>query len=246
MSRLLSAACGCTALLMHTVAFAQSGDVPDWVYGDGELPEKWSVTNEAYGACDAGAMQSPIDLAETNARGDISLSASYGVAEGKLKLGPRKVQVDVGPGMGMISGERLYSLLQMHFHTPAEHVLHDKRYPLVVHLVHGSQKGHFAVLGVAFEEGEANPALQPIIDAMEANRSAFEFDVAKLVPDDLSVYRYMGSLTTPPCTEGVNWHVADNVLTASPEQIAMFVSRLGNSNRSLQPVNNRLVVGPEG
>ena len=243
MKRVSIASAG-VAFLAGAAALAAPGSAPDWVYGDGELPEKWSITNEAYTACDGGSMQSPIDLSLANARGEIKLATSYGAADGKVFTGPGKVQVDVGPGMGMISGERLYNLLQMHFHTPAEHVLHGERYPLVVHLVHGSSDGEFAVLGVMFEEGAANVALDPIVNAVAAGEDTITLDLGEFIPEDLSVYRYMGSLTTPPCTEGVNWHVADEVLTASRKQIAAMTERLGTSNRSLQPLNNRLVVAP--
>lgn len=241
------ALCSTAAILFSasTAAGAAEPNAPDWVYGAGELPEKWSLVNESYAACDAGAMQSPVDLGQPNAGGEIDLSASYGETTGTLVTGPAKVQVDVEPGMGMISGDRLFSLLQMHFHTPAEHLLHGERYPLVVHLVHATPGGALGVLGVMFEEGESNPALAAIARSMESGTEAVDFDVAELVPGGLDIYRYMGSLTTPPCTEGVNWHVADEVLTASPGEIAAMRAALGTSNRSLQPLNSRLVVAPE-
>lgn len=234
------------AMTMPVPALAATDGVPDWVYGDGELPEKWSITNESYATCDAGMMQSPINLDQANASADVDFAAAYGMAKGKLKLGPAKVQVDIDPGMGMISGDSLFSLLQFHFHTPAEHVMDGERYPLVVHLVHATSDGRFGVLGVMFEEGEANPALSSILKAAKAGKASMDMDVSAMIPESFSVYRYMGSLTTPPCTEGVNWHVADEVLTASKAQIAAMQEYLGTSNRSLQPVNNRLIVAPEG
>ncbi|MBZ6379304.1 carbonic anhydrase family protein [Pacificimonas aurantium] len=236
---MLTAAAG----LCATAALADTS-VRDWVYGDGDVPEKWSIANEDYAACDAGAMQSPIDLNMANAYGDIDVAASYGTAPGDLKLGPGKVQVDVEPGMGMISGGDLFNLLQMHFHTPAEHALDGTRYPLVLHLVHATSEGRLGVLGVMFKEGEANPALDAIVQTIDADEDDLELDVGALVPEELAVYRYMGSLTTPPCTEGVNWHVAEEVLTASAAQIEAMEARLGTSNRSLQPLNGRLVVAP--
>ncbi|MXP09100.1 carbonic anhydrase family protein [Altererythrobacter halimionae] len=232
-------------MLLPNLLAPDPGADPDWVYGDGELPEKWSIDNDSYAVCDTGQMQSPIVLSDTNARASIAFAASYGEADGKLKRGRGKVQVDVDSGMGMVSGDTLFSLLQMHFHTPAEHMLHGERYPLVVHLVHGSRDGEFAVLGVMFEEGDANPAIAAILDALESEGKEVMLDIASLVPERPDLYRYMGSLTTPPCTEGVNWHVADEVLEASEEQIAAMARILGASNRSLQPLNNRLIIGPE-
>ncbi len=227
-------------------AIAAPEGAVDWVYGDGDLPEKWSITNEAYGACDAGNMQSPIDLDLANTRGEIEFASSYDETTGELKTGPSKVQVDVEPGMGMISGQHLFSLVQFHFHTPSEHRLHGQRYPLTVHLVHGTATGDFAVLGVMFEEGDENPALAKILAGIDGGSQNVAVDVRELVPENIDVYRYMGSLTTPPCTEGVNWHVADQVLEASPAQLAAFERILGQSARSMQPLNNRLVLAPEG
>ena len=241
------------AAAVASIVFAVSGAAAiaapegavDWVYGDGDLPEKWSITNEAYGACDAGNMQSPIDLDLANTRGEIEFASSYEETTGELKTGPSKVQVDVAPGMGMISGQHLFSLVQFHFHTPSEHRLHGQRYPLTVHLVHGTATGDFAVLGVMFEEGDENPALAKILAGIDGGSKNVAVDVRELVPEKIDVYRYMGSLTTPPCTEGVNWHVADQVLEASPAQLAAFERMLGKSARSMQPLNNRLVLAPE-
>ena len=241
------------AAAVASIVFAVSGAAAiaapegavDWVYGDGDLPEKWSITNEAYGACDAGNMQSPIDLDLANTRGEIEFASSYEETTGELKTGPSKVQVDVAPGMGMISGQHLFSLVQFHFHTPSEHRLHGRRYPLTVHLVHGTATGDFAVLGVMFEEGDENPALAKILAGIDGGSKNVAVDVRELVPENIDVYRYMGSLTTPPCTEGVNWHVADQVLEASPAQLAAFERILGQSARSMQPLNNRLVLAPE-
>lgn len=232
-----------TCALAGSATAATEGAV-DWVYGDGELPEKWSITNESYASCDAGTMQSPIDLDFANAKGDIDIAGSYGETTGTLKVAPAKVQVDVAPGMGMISGQRLFSLLQFHLHTPSEHRMNGQRYPLTAHLVHATATGELAVLGMMFEAGEANPALQSILDGIESGSGQIDLDVHDLVPESMQVYRYMGSLTTPPCTEGVNWHVAKEVIEASAEQIAAFEQLLGQSARSMQPLNNRLIVAP--
>lgn len=217
----------------------------DWRYTDADQPENWSAANPAYAACDAGMMQSPIDLSDANALGEIEIAAAYGPTAGTLRLGQHKVQVDAGQGQGMISGDRLFNLIQVHFHTPSEHAIDGERYPLVAHFVHATDDGTLGVLGVMFEEGEANPGLQQIIDAVpQGNNASVTVDMAAMVPDELEVYRYMGSLTTPPCSENVNWHVVDDVLEASPAQIAAMEGALSFSARSLQPANNRLIVAP--
>lgn len=230
------------SLLAAPVAAADK----DWKFGDGTLGERWSTVNAAYALCDAGLNQSPIDLAQANARGDIELETHFGQADGVIALSDQKVQVDFAAGLGMSSGGKSFNLLQVHFHTPSEHAINGKRYPLVAHFVHATDAGELGVLGVMFEEGDDNPALAAIIGGVEKGKgTAVTFDVNDLVPGELDIYRYMGSLTTPPCSEGVNWHVADAPLSASAAQIAALEARLGSSARSLQPLGGRLLVAPE-
>lgn len=222
-----------------------SATAQEWLYTDGLSPERWSGTGEANKACDAGMMQSPIDLGNPTAYGSVVLAADYGLTEGTLRLGKHKVQVDASPGQGMISGDRLFNLVQVHFHTPSEHAFDGKRYPLTAHFVHVTRDGTLGVLGVMFKEGESNSGLQTIIDAMPGGDGAsISIDMGAMIPAELKVFRYQGSLTTPPCSENVNWHVVEETLEASAEQIAAFENALGMSARSLQPLNNRLLVAP--
>ncbi|MEE4200116.1 carbonic anhydrase [Erythrobacter sp.] len=236
-----------TSLAASVFALAAvSVGAQDWRYTDGERPENWSQVGQDYGSCDAGAMQSPIDLGEANALGEVKLAADYGMTDGTLRLGQYKVQVDAPMGQGMISGDRLFNLIQVHFHTPSEHAINGERYPLTAHFVHATRDGTLGVLGVMFEEGDANEGLQTIIDAIPSgDGSSISIDMGSMVPDELEVWRYMGSLTTPPCSENVNWHVVEDTVEASAEQIAAMEAQLGMTARSIQPLNNRLLVAPE-
>ena len=218
----------------------------DWSFSDGTSPERWSTVNAAYALCDVGLHQSPIDLGAANARGDIAFETNFGETSGTIALGKEKVQVDFPAGMGMNSGGKEFNLIQVHFHTPSEHAINGKRHPLVAHFLHATEAGELGVLGVMFEQGDANPALDSIVAGVGAGKGAtVQFDVNDMVPEDAGVYRYMGSLTTPPCSEGVNWHVADEVMSASAEQIAAMEANLGSSARSIQPLGTRLLVAPE-
>ncbi|MBX7512937.1 carbonic anhydrase family protein [Qipengyuania sp. GH38] len=232
--------------LIGLAATPLSAQEKDWNFGDGVSPERWATVNAAYALCDAGLHQSPIDLGAANARGDIALETKFGETSGTISLGTEKVQVDFPAGLGMNSGGKEFALIQVHFHTPSEHAISGKRYPLVAHFVHATESGELGVLGVMFKEGDANPALETIVAGVGAGKgAAVEFDVNDMVPEDTGIYRYMGSLTTPPCSEGVNWHVADEVMTASAEQIAAMEANLGPSARSIQPLGTRLLVAPE-
>ena len=233
-----------SSALIATPAMAQD---KDWNFGNGVTPERWSELSTQYAACDAGMMQSPIDLGTANTRAHVALDLNFGTANGAMAVGEEKVQVDFTPGQGfgMMSHELGLNLIQVHFHTPAEHAFDGSRYPLVAHFVHATDDGKLGVLGVMFSEGAANPELQKIVDgAGRGSGTGVQLDLTDLVPNDLHVYRYMGSLTTPPCSEGVNWHVADRPLTASAAQIRAMESALGPSARSIQPTNGRLVTEP--
>lgn len=234
------------AAIVATPAVA-ADDAKNWRFGDGTAQERWSLISSDYALCDAGLNQSPIDLGAPNAIGKVALSTSFGRASGTMALGIEKVQVDFtsGQGKGMISGGTAFDLVQVHFHTPSEHAMGGKRYPLAAHFVHATADGRLGVLGVMFTEGRANQGLADILKAhAKGNGAPVSLDIDTMMPDDLSVYRYMGSLTTPPCSEGVNWHVASAPVEASAEQIAALREALGPSARSLQPQGTRLVVAP--
>jgi carbonic anhydrase len=217
----------------------------DWNFGDGKSPERWSLQNSDYALCDAGLMQSPIDLGQPKALGDITVTTNYGSTESKLSIAEEKLQLDFPAGMGMQSGEKQFNLLQVHFHTPSEHAIDGERLPLVAHFVHATDQGELGVLGILFEEGEANPALAQLTASLaNGSGSTVNLDISEMIPDDLSVFRYMGSLTTPPCSEGVNWHVASQVMEASADQISEIRDLLGPTARSIQPLGNRLLVAP--
>lgn len=219
----------------------------NWSFSDGVTDERWSLISAEYALCDAGLMQSPVDLAAAKARGSIALDVNFGRTAGTISLGEEKVQVDFPAGQGMVSGGKQFNLVQVHFHTPAEHSIDGERQPLVAHFVHATDDGELGVLGVMYSEGEANAELSNIMSGIEAgNGSEVRIDTAAMLPANLDVYRYMGSLTTPPCSEGVNWHVVAQPATASAAQIAAIRDALGgNTARAIQPLGARLLVAPE-
>ncbi len=220
-------------------------------YGADNGPEKWGQLDEKYTKCETGDMQSPIDLAGANARGTLALSVSY--QSGPLTVSNKglTVQADFAPGSVMTSGGTVFDLIQLHFHTPSEHAFSGKRYPLTGHFVHATESGRLAVLGVMFEKGAANAELAKILAAVPSAKSepvtvpGEILDPNGLLPAGRAIYRYMGSLTTPPCSEGVNWHVLRDPISASADQIAAFEKLMGDSARPVRALNNRLVVAPE-
>lgn len=236
--------------LLTGPAMAQDKPDKDWHFGDGISDERWSLINSEYALCDAGLMQSPIDLGAAKAVGKVALDVNFGLTAGRVALAEEKVQVDFDQpdyqNYGMNSGGKGFTLLQVHFHTPSEHAINGERQPLVAHFVHATEAGELGVLGVMYEEGAANGALDRIVRGVDSgNDSIIQLDLTDMLPANLDVYRYMGSLTTPPCSEGVNWHVVAEPATASAEQIATLRNALGGDTaRSIQPLGNRLLVAP--
>lgn len=161
-----------------------------------------------------------------------------------------------GPA-GDVIRSPFFRLAQVHFHVPAEHALSDRlegnaltTYAMEAHLVHLNGDQPQAVLAVQIVEGPPNPFLARLIalglpEAGHTNRGAGTLDLRDLLPAQSPIYRYVGSLTTPPCTEGIIWHVATRTITASPEQIRTFRERLGfASNRERQDYRPTGLVGP--
>lgn len=230
------------ALANHHQAFGYAAD---------NGAEKWGQLDEKYALCESGDMQSPIDLASANAFGNIALSVNYQAGPLTVSNKGLTVQADFAPGSTMTSGGMTFNLIQIHFHTPSEHAISGKRYPLTGHFVHATEDGKLGVLGVMFEEGAANAELAKILAVAPEEKSdpvtvtGQSIDPNGLLPADRSVYRYMGSLTTPPCSEGVNWHVLKAPITASEDQIEAFEELMGDSARPVRALNNRLVVAPD-
>lgn len=148
----------------------------------------------------------------------------------------------------MIRG-RYFTLAQFHFHAESEHTIDGKHYPLEGHFVFKAQDGRLAVIGVMYQAGDANPAAQAVIDDLEkkdGKQPQPSIDIAALMPTQRGYYHYLGSLTTPPLTENVEWYVLPTPVTMSKEQIATFLNHYRHNNRKTQPLNGRPVIRYEG
>ncbi|MGB7407527.1 MAG: carbonic anhydrase family protein [Pontixanthobacter sp.] len=239
------------AAVVGSLALAGTTLAADWSYEGTTGPDYWGSLDPAYEACSKGLMQSPIDLAGANARGEVSVFTDYKPGPLTILNNGHTVQANFASGSRLISGTQTFDLLQVHFHTPSEEELHGEQFPMVAHFVHADSEGSLGVLGVLFEAGDAtNPELEKIIasaprsETSAAAVSGVTLDPRRMVPDVLDVYRFQGSLTTPPCTEGVDWHVAIHPVEASAEQLTTLRGIIGNNARPVQPLNGRLLVAP--
>jgi carbonic anhydrase len=211
---------------------------PHWSY-DGELgPERWGELDIGFATCSSGTQQSPIDIPSHISPGDFSaLTFDYAPAPATLVDNGHTVQVNLTDGASEVEldGDR-YSLVQFHFHAHSEHSVDGVYMPLELHLVHRSAGGSLAVVGVFLEIGEVNAPLSPVFDGMQhASLDPLpvvtDVDPAALLPGSLRGWAYAGSLTTPPCTEGVRWHVMSTSLQVSAAQLDAFTKRHDTNRR---------------
>jgi carbonic anhydrase len=222
-----------------------------WGYDGVDGPVHWGHLSPDFQLCSTGRSQSPIDLSFSNVVADVPVTTDYQRGPLAILNNGHTVQINFAGGSSLVSSGRRYGLVQVHFHTPSENMVNGKTYPIEAHFVHKDAEGHLAVLGVFFEEGQTNIELAKIVVAAPGRVAGpntiegFTFDPRALLPQDMHVYRFMGSLTTPPCSEGVNWHVAREPIQASPGQIAALKTLMGNNARPIQPLNDRLVIAPQ-
>lgn len=217
-----------------------------WSYEGETGPAHWA---EIVTDCDCGGMaQSPIDIVGSVKGENLSdLVLNYSAyTELDIVNNGHSIQVNYPQGEFVV-GDVTYKLAQFHFHAGSEHFIAGKQFALEAHLVHVSDDGQIAVIGVMVEEGAENAFFSKfwgqLPETAEAHTTAaLDFDVTNILPADKSYFHYSGSLTTPPCTEGVQWFVYKNAIEASAEQIAKLASLMPKDNfRPVQAVNDRVI-----
>jgi len=224
---------------------AQAGT--HWGYEGHEGPAHWQELDPDYVLCGTGEGQSPIDIHDAIDTDLPAIDFHYRVGgEDEINNG-HTIQIDYAPGSTIDYEGRSYALKQFHFHTPSENHIDGQAFPLEAHLVHKAADGHLLVIAVMFQEGARNHALAEAWQDMPARPHTHHLlhtraFAGALVPQNHDYYRFNGSLTTPPCSEGVTWLVMKQPLTASREQLAQFAQVMGHANnRPVQPLNGRVV-----
>lgn len=225
-------------LLVVGTVWASSGGA-HWGYEGEDGPANWHTLSPDYALCGSGTEQSPVNIAGFDASSLSDLNLNYKATGGKVLNNGHTLQVSLEPGSTLTVDGEEYDLLQFHFHTVSENTIAGKHYPMEIHFVHKSSAGGLAVISVMVEEGSSNTAIKPIVNLLptaagEENVLDEAFNPETLLPSDKSVYRFMGSLTTPPCSEGVKWHVAKEPIGMSKDQIASFAHIMGDNFRPTQ------------
>lgn len=221
---------------------------PHWTYLGEEGPDHWAELGETYTACAAGREQSPIDVPAATAAPVAGFEVAYGPTNATILNNGHAIVVGLEVGESITFNGDTYNALQFHFHSPSEHTLDGEHPPLEMHIVHANAAGALAVVGILFDLGNANPFLDPLIAGLAGvatdAHALGTVDLAGLVTADTPFVTYHGSLTTPPCTEGVSWFVSTDRLTISAEQLAAIHDVVGDNARPLQDLNGRTFVAP--
>jgi carbonic anhydrase len=242
----------CLSILLFTAApvaerTAEAAEA-HWGYIGEFAPDAWDKADPSFMICKTGKNQAPIDILPQYKTELPELHVEYPIRGNSAVNNGHTVQVQFPRGNFLKVGGDSFALVQAHFHSPAENRYQGKTYPMEAHFVHQDREGNLAVLAVLFEEGNSNPGLAFLWENMprktgEVKNLPGGFDPASLIPSSKEYAYFNGSLTTPPCSEGVRWYVLKDAVSAEKEQIETFSSVMGHpNNRPLQSLNARPVL----
>lgn len=221
-------------------------DHADWDYVGVDGPESWGRLKPEFSKCSSGIRQSPIDIRDGIQVDLDPVQFDYKPSNFTVVDTRRTVQVNLGTGNSIEVMGRRYDLIQFHFHRPSEEWIDGKRFDMVVHLVHKDTEGRLAVVAVLLERGSALSVIQsvwsnlPLEKGEEVSARAL-LDLREMLPAERGYFTYMGSLTTPPCSEGVLWMVMRKPVPVSAEQIGIFARLYPMNARPIQSAGRRLI-----
>jgi methyl-accepting chemotaxis protein len=230
-------------LSIPLVCFASSGGV-HWAYTGNEGPANWGNLSPEYATCKSGTAQSPIDISKTTSANLKDLEFDYRDTPLKVLNNGHAIQVNYTSDSFMRVGSNVYKVLQLHFHSPSENTFRGNPYAMEMHIVHKNAQGQLGVVGVFMKEGQSNPIIRKIWDSMPTranmeNAAEGSINAADLLPSNGSYYHWSGSLTTPPCSEGVMWYMMQNPIEVSRVQVDKFLAVIGPDARPTQPLYGR-------
>lgn len=239
-----------SAIALSCLSFAATAAPgPHWTYEGERGPSHWAQLDKGFTECALGHAQSPIDIRDaTTKAGAPDLEFRYQATPLRLINNGHTVQINESGAGTLTIGDRAYTLAQFHFHTPSEERIQGKAYDMVAHLVHKDDSGKLAVVAVLFNTGRENAALKTVFDNMpvaagpEHTVKDTQFDPADLLPAQHGYFHFQGSLTTPPCSEGVAWYVLKTPVEASRAQIRQLHALYPHNARPVQALHGREVI----
>ena len=222
-----------------------------WGYTGHTNPSAWGELSAKYFMCKEGKNQSPINIVVSDDKHTnlADIIFSYKAPSNSVINNGHTVQVNINAGSAIMIDGKNFELKQFHFHSPSENEINGKHFPLEAHFVHLDKEGNIAVVALMFQEGKQNEALEKVwqkLPLKAEEKTALTLDaneVNALLPQSRAYYRFDGSLTTPPCSEGVRWFVLKEPVTISKEQVEKFLHTMHHpNNRPIQPLNARKVL----
>ena len=217
-----------------------------WDYAGEGGPAHWAELNPEYAKCSSGTRQSPIDIKDGIRLQLDPVQFAYQPSSFRVIDNGHTVQVNVAAGNSIEVMGRRYELVQFHFHRPSEERIDGRQFDMVAHLVHKDLEGRLAVVAVLLDRGSAHPLVQSVwnnlpLEKHEELAARAPIDLNALLPPERQYFTYMGSLTTPPCSEGVLWMVMKQPVPISAEQIAVFARLYPMNARPIQSASGRLI-----
>lgn len=218
-----------------------------WDYAGQAGPEHWGELDEKFVTCKLGHEQSPIDISTNKIEPNKlePIQTSYQLSDGEIVNTGHAIQINLSDAghVTLLSGD--YKFVQFHLHTPSEEKIDGKNFPLVMHLVHKNSEGRLAVIAVLAKSGKANSAVQEVLSKLPSKGKHLPlgagFDLNAILPSSLGAYVFDGSLTTPPCSEHVQWYVLKHPIELSKAQIRVIRKRFKMNARPTQPLNGRKI-----
>jgi carbonic anhydrase len=234
-------------LWLARLSGAQEAPHP-WDYSDARGPSHWGDLKPEYADCKTGHHESPIDIRNPRPSDLPRLEFDYKPSPLHIIDNGHTIQINYAPGSFVSVGGKKYELKQFHFHRPSEEEINGKRYAMTLHLVNVGAQGKIAVVAVLLEKGRNDPLIHelwshlPKEEGKEVILNDVQIDAARFLPADRGYYTYDGSLTTPPCTQGVTWFILKHPMSVSEGEIQQFAKEYKNNARPVQPLYERVVL----
>ncbi len=220
-----------------------------WGYEGSTGPAHWGSLDPTFSECALGDAQTPIDINKTYKAALDNLEFSYKKTPLKIINNGHSIQVNYGPGSTLVVDGKTYNLLQFHFHSPSENKVQGNFYDMEMHLVHKNDGNEIAVVGLFLKKGKPNSTIQAIWKNLPKKKNKekvvkkITINVSDLLPENRAYYHFYGSLTTPPCSENVNWSILKTPVEVSEKQIKKFQSIMKHdTNRPVQPIKSRFIL----
>ncbi|MGY8661632.1 carbonic anhydrase [Bradyrhizobium sp. UFLA05-109] len=245
--QLLKAFAGLAACPLCAPAGFAAENHPHWSYEGATGPDEWGSLDAADQACGIGHQQSPVDITGAITARQSSLVLRWSKRPDTIVNNGHTIQLSFADGDRLNMGGRSYKLTQFHFHHPSEHHLEGKPFAMEAHFVHAAEGGGLAVVGVFIAPGRRNAVFNRIVSTMPEEEGPpvpadHAIDPNGLLPAERAYFHYEGSLTTPPCSETVDWIVFARRIEAAEDDIARFAKLYPMNARPVQKLDRRFIL----